>query len=507
MKLLSYLFLAAFIIIHVNLFFFPSNLSCQTTDTQIDVMLILDSSAGMKKTDPDNIRNSAAILFLSLLSKKDRAGIVSFNDRSQTINTLTPLSTDEDKEKLLNSINEIVSDGDFTNLYEAVRAGYEAFASDTYPRKGQPVAVLMSSGKMDTGDPDRDAQLVDILQSDLLKTVKKKGIRIFTIAFTEKSDKVLLKEIADTTFGTFYLASGQKDLQPTFISILELLKTPNKLPVIDGSFEIDVFTDKITLMATKKTPKTKIQLLSPGDIKHTSSEQNKNFKWRETTLFDMITIKNPTRGKWKILFSKGKNNKAYIATNLELISSLIEPLYPVKEKINIEVWIQKDGRLLEEKSLLRRALAYAHVHLPDGDIKKMVLYDEGNDMDRKKGDGIFSHLFRPEEEGEYKVTLAIKGLTFERVINRTFHAIPKNRLKEIKRKTATPKVETEEAEENLQDGADENIEKFFSWKEVLIKFSIINIALLSISSLFHVAYRRLTFISKFVNKLLKRKKK
>jgi len=47
----------------------------------IDVILVMDSSGSMKKTDPMTLRIPAARLFLSLLGKHDRAGVVSFSDK------------------------------------------------------------------------------------------------------------------------------------------------------------------------------------------------------------------------------------------------------------------------------------------------------------------------------------------------------------------------------------------------------------------------------------------
>jgi Mg-chelatase subunit ChlD len=52
----------------------------QSLDRGSDVVLLIDSSGSMKRTDPFNFRKNAAKLFISLLGTDDRVAVMSFGD-------------------------------------------------------------------------------------------------------------------------------------------------------------------------------------------------------------------------------------------------------------------------------------------------------------------------------------------------------------------------------------------------------------------------------------------
>jgi Ca-activated chloride channel family protein len=58
----------------------PPLVPAQPVDAGFDIILLIDSSGSMKQTDPRNYRKEAPKLFISLLDKDDRVGIMSFGD-------------------------------------------------------------------------------------------------------------------------------------------------------------------------------------------------------------------------------------------------------------------------------------------------------------------------------------------------------------------------------------------------------------------------------------------
>ncbi len=61
----------------------------KTESEGADIVLLIDSSGSMKKTDPHDYRKTAAKLFISLLGRDDRAGIVSFGENAKLLLPLT----------------------------------------------------------------------------------------------------------------------------------------------------------------------------------------------------------------------------------------------------------------------------------------------------------------------------------------------------------------------------------------------------------------------------------
>jgi uncharacterized protein (DUF58 family) len=64
--------------------FFSVNLVYSADNGNIDVVLVMDSSGSMKKTDPQSLRIPAAKLFISLLKDGDRASVISFSGDIRT---------------------------------------------------------------------------------------------------------------------------------------------------------------------------------------------------------------------------------------------------------------------------------------------------------------------------------------------------------------------------------------------------------------------------------------
>lgn len=461
----------------------------------LDIVLAIDSSGSMKKTDPLSLRIPAAKLFISLLDQNDKAGIVSFNDKGYPLISLTPVNSVTNKEELLKSAEKISSDGRYTNLYEAVNESYRILSTARDSKESTGIIVLMSDGKMDVGNPDSDNKLIRSLENELAPTLSNKKIKLYTIAFTDFSDKRLLKQIAEFTGGTFNIAHNDKDLHLIFTSIFETLKTPNMLPMQGNSFIIDKSIDEVTVVASKENADSYIYLQSPDEQKFSATQKPDNINWYVTHNFDMITITKPMEGRWQVLSSTEKDNKAYIVTNLNLMTNFNWKDIPVDTPVNLEVWLQRGEEILKRSRLVQRALFYIELTKPGEEKIKMVLFDSGEEPDREKSDGIFTNHFVPDIEGEYILKLAINGMTFQREKTIKFRAIiPTVEEPEEPEEDEEMEAETEEVSDSEQ----------FSWTEVLIHFAIGNAILLCVVILFIFLFKKFGKFKKIVLSILAR---
>ncbi len=444
-------------ILSVALFF--QGISFAGERDKIDVVLLIDTSGSMKKTDPLSLRIPAAKMFISLLESSDRAGIVGFSDVGYPLSNLILLDSDRNRTELLETTAKISSSGLYTNLYDALDKGLSLLISHNEEKRTQ-IIILMSDGKMDVGDPDRDDTLVHDLKNNLLVQLRERDIRIYTIAFTDFSDKQLLKEIAEDTGGVFYLAPTHDDFHLIFTSIFENLKIPDMLPIDENSFYVDTSIEEVTVIATKDSPETHVSLQSPDGKKSHDHEKGDNISWFVSHSFDMITLKEPAPGRWKILFSKGKNNRAYIVTNLSLTTNMDNTSHPTGQELNINAWFEKDGTTLIEEEVLKKIHIYAEGSLPGGKIEKFVLYDGGENTDREKGDGVFSNRFMPKSHGKHSLRIIAKGATFHR--------------EKVYSLTVT---DPEQSEKESLEQNKENVPEVssFSLKAVIMNFFLINL--------------------------------
>ncbi len=470
------------------------------TKENTDVMLVIDSSGSMKKTDPMTLRVPAAKLFISLLSKGDRAGVISFSGKANALISLTRIGDEGENESLLKAVEQINSRGLYTNLYDALAKGLDSVLNDgrTY---GKKTIILMSDGRMDLGNTEKDAKLLDRLKGELIEELKKNDVKVFTIAFTKASDTELLSEIARKTGGLYSLAENSGELRLVFSNIFEIIKTPDMVPVEKNRFTIDSSIKEITVVASKESPETKIFLKAPDGKEYSYGKKLEGINWFASHNFDMITIKKPMEGIWKILFSTDKDNKVYIITDLSLKTDFETLQVPIGESIKVRIWLEGSGRVLKENDILEKIEFSVEVVMPDKTIVRSMLFDDGTGGDWQKEDGIFVMDFKPKESGRYKISFFARAETFKREKSHFFNVF-KPVINKADSITSEP-VEDTEKEKPVEEKGSNSKKEPVSWFRLIIKFVILNILLIGILYLTYTFRER---ISDTVKSLLKNKK-
>ncbi len=387
----------------------------------VDAVLVMDSSGSMAKNDPKKLRVPAAKLFMSLLGETDRIGLVSFSDNGYPVLHLSSPGP-KNNARILAAADKVSSKGVYTNLHAALTKGVAML--DKEGQDGQEkMLVLMSDGRMDVGDTDEDWALTQKIQGELLQDIKDKGIKVYSIAFTEASDIDLLKEVAMESGGLFKLARSDSDLHEVFSAIFESAKNPDMLPIEGGEFVVDASIEEVTIVASKESEDVRIYLQSPDDEKLSSDDVGDSLKWFMSSHFDMITVRNPVPGTWKLLFSSGKN-RAYIVTNMALMHNPQQPNLAVGEDMVLESWLEQDGKLLDKEAVLTNTRFVMKIEAPDGAKADFDLYDTGEYGDKKVNDGIYSNTLSYENPGSYKIDLVAESETFKRQKTVHFEVAP-----------------------------------------------------------------------------------
>jgi len=385
------------------------------SNSPMDVVLIMDSSGSMKKTDPEQLRKPAAKLFISLLSPTDRASVVSFSDKGYPVAFLTQIDSTKNKDLLFNAVDKISTRGMLTNLHGALQGAQQVF--NRSPASGRKkVVILMTDGKMDLGDATQTDALKTKLEEEILPWLVKDNIEVHTIAFTEQSATQLLKDLSTETNASFNMAKTDKELHTIFSAIFEQNKSPNMLPFDGEKFTIDTAIKEVTIVGSKDNPDVILTLLSPSNQKINEANKPANINWFQSSQFDIITITDPESGQWQIKASTGKN-KAYIVTDLQL-QLAIEPEAPnVGEGVFIRAWLEDNGNIINKESILATINPELHITTPEGENHVLALDIEADEQDETKASGVFfSHIAFPSA-GKHSIRVAMTSNTFNRERN------------------------------------------------------------------------------------------
>jgi hypothetical protein len=382
----------------------------------IDAVVVLDSSGSMKKTDPLSLRLPAAKLFISLLGADDRVGVIGFSDLAKPLSHLTAVSDDRARASLFAAVDKVSSTGAWTNLYDALAQAQVMLTRDVRPATERYI-ILMSDGKMDVGDAERDRILNGRMIDDLVPALKEQNIHVFTIAFTTASDIELLKAVAQRTGGLSQVAQLDKDLHGVFTTLFEDSKAPDMLPMDGNAFTVDDSVEEVTVVASKESGKVRISLQSPDGKTYTAADKAEDMRWFSSERFDMITLPKPAPGAWNLVFSEGRN-KAYIVTDLGIVTDVEDQALAADSKLALHAWLRRGDEIVTRPEILSSTRFDVEIEQPDGTKTDFTLFDNGELGDDKAGDGVYSHEVELYKAGPHQLRIVAKSETFEREIKR-----------------------------------------------------------------------------------------
>ncbi len=280
---------------------------------EVQIIMALDISGSMKRTDPLRLLPKAAHIMVELLNEKDRLGILTFEDVTLTRLAPAPL-TPGYKRRGFQELTRLQPRGLYTDIHQVLAAALKTYGP---PGQAQRALLLISDGQMDI-DPlkGNSKTFVERVHQEIMPAYKKAGIPIYTVAFTPESDQVLLKTLADQTGGRFLLISEAKDLHRAFTNFYEILKGPQMAPLVGNRFVIDALVQEAILVVTRSTQGKPVALEDPKGRK--LSPDSDGVRWFAAPTFDMVTLSRPEPGNWTVSGHKEGDGKIILMTDLKL---------------------------------------------------------------------------------------------------------------------------------------------------------------------------------------------
>jgi hypothetical protein len=193
-----------------------------------DIVLVLDNSGSMKKSDPQFLLPIAVRDFIGRLDADTRVAIIVFDQDVRMPVALTPVS-ESTRGQMLESLGLVNYKGLFTASPAAVERAIYELKNGGRP-DAQKLIVFMTDGIVDTGDAAVDLERTKWLREDLAPDAAESGIRIFGIAFTEAADFQLTQSLAQNTDGEYFRALSADALAGVFERINAIIDRPPPPP-------------------------------------------------------------------------------------------------------------------------------------------------------------------------------------------------------------------------------------------------------------------------------------
>ncbi len=317
-----------------------------------DLRIIVDISGSMKKTDPHNLRRSAVRLLAGLVPSGSRAGIWNFGKQ---VNMAVKFGTVDDAWRKLARAEskKISSAGLYTNIESVLRK--VSFDWKTPNPRYKRNIILLTDGHVDISKNEKlnKASRKRILK-EILPAFEQAQVRIHTIALSDDVDESLLSTLSAYTDGLYKKVDSADDLQKLFLQMLEQSIALDTLPIKDNQFSVDASINDMTLLVFNKDKSRPTVIVTPDNKKWKDSSHPEQVKWFSDDGYDLITIKKPHKGEWKIQAPTDPNNRVVVATNLKLKLNNIPSYLMLGDALKVTAHLEEDGKPLTDKRLLSK---------------------------------------------------------------------------------------------------------------------------------------------------------
>ncbi len=316
--------------------------------TQIDIVLLLDQSQSILKSDPDSIRHEAARFALNwsrqILFEYDKTedrvevnlGVIFFGERAEVILPLQSVGklTNNDPESLALSIENLdkaaqrfknIHFTEFASALDAADAMFSETQASSSVNRHQ-IAVLITDGIPDSRDiagqvDARDQeQLGRLYQTEIRKAEKRLPVYDIYLLRVPATSQRLWQQVEaawQDVLGAdrVYIVS---DTQTMGSELQEILSTAvSKSGILPdtrlkcGPFKMPAYVDTAYFTVHKPTPQSRVRLLDPlgRDVAQINwKERTGSVESAQTStignidgFIESVAVFNPTPGSWQLL--------------------------------------------------------------------------------------------------------------------------------------------------------------------------------------------------------------
>jgi len=372
-----------------------------------ELQILIDVSGSMKHTDPNNLRIPAVKLLINLLPNGTKAGIWLFAQNTEAL-VETGVVNKQWKNKALKKIKKIHSRGLFTNIEDAIQTSSQDWFNSSSQQKRN--MILLTDGMVDTSkDIMQSAESRARVMDAQVPLLQQAGVQVYTIALSENADIELLDKLAFDTNGWFETAQSAAQLQKVFFKMFKKAVPQDIVPLKGNVFTVDASIKEFSVLVFKTENAAATQLVSPNKVVISSAGQVENVAWLSEKNYDLVTIKKPEAGEWKIVADMDPDNQVMIVTDLKFRLDDFPNHISKNESFDLMGYFTDKQQLISREDFLN--LIDISIQQIDEQGKK----NEWEMMPVTGKQGLFSKTIESVMGiGKHTITVLADGKTFER---------------------------------------------------------------------------------------------
>ncbi len=243
-----------------------------------------------------------------------------------------------------------------------------------------------------------------------LAALKQAGAEVHAIALSDGTDEVLLKQLALETGGSFAIAKTAAELQKVFYRMFERASKPDTVALTGKEFPIDASIREMTLLIFRSAD-SQPTILIPPDSPAISAQKPRASRWRSDQGYDLITVRNPQAGTWRIVAEMDPDNRLMVVTDLKLEVGGVPAYSSPRDTHRLTAELFNRDRKISKNSFLR-FVDFELTHIDtDGSEKKYPLAHSSERKDK----GQYLYLLEQNlAEGTHSFIVSADSRTFNR---------------------------------------------------------------------------------------------
>ncbi len=391
---------------------FSGNTAVTIKSPEHELNVLIDVSGSMKQNDPDNLRIPAVKLLINLLPEGTKAGIWLFAQHTKVL-IKAGVVNKHWKKSALSRINKIHSRGLFTNIEDAIQTSSQGWFQSSGEQKRN--LILLTDGVVDVSkDIMQSAESRERVLVEQIPLLQQSGVKVYTIALSENADTELMDKLAFDTDGWSETANSAEQLQKVFFKMFKQAVPQDTVPLVGNTFTVDAGIKEFSVLVFKKRGAQATQLIMPDNSKIGSANHRNNVAWLDEKTYDLVTIKKPKTGKWKIDATMDPDNQVMIVTDLKFQVDEIPHHLSENESLEILAYFTDQQQLISREDFL---------NLIDVSVERTD--EQGGKVDAKMQavsgkQGLFKLVLKSGlEVGKHTIKIVADGKTFQRENSQT----------------------------------------------------------------------------------------
>ncbi|TPQ27840.1 VWA domain-containing protein [Methylomonas koyamae] len=366
-----------------------------------EIQVLIDVSGSMKQNDPDNLRVEAGRLLVELLPDGSRTGLWLFAEK-----TVPLIASDKVnaawKQQAGKALANIHSRGLYTHIEDAIRT----VLSQGFKGPGRKHLILLTDGFVDISkDIMQSADSRERILSEWIPQLQQQDIQVQTVALSDQADQELLDKLAFETGGWAEVAQSADQLQRSFLKMAQKAAPKTTLPLRDNKFSVDSGIQEFSILVFKTAHAAPTQLALPDGKTLAKQTMAANVSWLESQNYDLITVRQPAVGEWRLLAEVDPDNQVMIVTDLKLQLSQIPNFIGEHDTLAVEAHFTDRDQLITRADFL--GMLSLELGLDQSAPQKMAA--AGNP-------GFFQQSLSGLAVGKHTLKFLADGKTFKREI-------------------------------------------------------------------------------------------